>query len=304
MQGKLPIIIAVLFGVIAFVGIGKYLSDKNEPLPTTTVLVAAANKSRGQVLSRTDVRQMAVPSHLLQGMTGIYRPGDEPRISGQTLNQDLGVNNVILEGHLRREMEVTGAEAAFTANLRPGQRAISIPLDGDGMVSSFVRPGDRVDILANLDLPEVIEDVIQIHNAMPQVVTREVSRPTTAFLFQNVKVLAVGTEYLQPNIAPTGGASSRNARSVTMAVSPEEAQVLSFAMRYGNRTAMGGESLTFTLLLRRGDDLDTLDDLKLVGFNDFKELGELGRLQLERNVRNTQERSSGIDAVLGSQPTP
>jgi hypothetical protein len=74
-------------------------------------------------------------------------------------------------------------------------------------------------------------------------------------------------------------------------------------MRYGNRTAMASDGVTFTLLLRRGDDLDTLDQIRLVTFEDFKQLGELGRLQLERNVRNSQERSSGLDAILGQQQT-
>jgi Flp pilus assembly protein CpaB len=304
MQGKLPIIIAVLFGIIAFVGIGKYLRDKAQPPPTRDVLVAAVNKSRGQLINRSDIRIQQYPADLLQGMTGFYTPGNETLLAGRTLTQDIGVNNVILEGHLRREMENTSAEAQFTSNLQIGQRAISIPLDSEGMVSSFVRPGDRVDILANLDLPEVVEDVIQVPNAMPQVITREVSRPTTAFLFQNVKVLAVGDEYLQPNITAEDTGRGRNAKSVTMAVTPEEAQVLSFAMRYGNRAAMGSQSLTFTLLLRRADDTSTLDDLRLVGYDDFKQLGELGNLQLERNVRNSQERSSGVDAILGSQNTP
>jgi len=304
MQGKLPLIVAILFGVIAFLGIGRYLQDRSQPTETTVVLVAAGNKQRGQTLTSADIGRMEVPADLVRGMSGVYRPGDEPLLAGRALTQDVGARNVIMEAHLRREMEVTGAEAAFTALLRPGQRAISIPLDSDGLVSQFVRPGDRVDILANLDLPEIVEDVIEIPNAMPQIMRREVSRPTTAFLFQNVKVLAVGDDYLQPNIAPEDMRRSRGARSVTMAVTPEEAQVLSFAMRYGNRSALGSESLTFTLLLRRGDDPDTIDDLRLVDYDDFKQLGELGRLQLERNVRNTQEGTRGIDAMMGSQTTP
>jgi pilus assembly protein CpaB len=236
-------------------------------------------------------------------MRGIFGPNDVALIAGRTLTQDIGSSNVILDGHLRRETDVRGAEAAFTALLRPGQRAIAIPLDSEGMVSNFVRPGDRVDILVNMDIPEVVEDEIQIPNAMPQVIRREVSRPTTVFLFQNVKVLAVGDEFLQPNVVAEETTRGRGARTVTIAVTPEEAQTLSFAMRYGNRTAMASDGVTFTLLLRRGDDLDTLDQIRLVTFEDFKQLGELGRLQLERNVRNSQERSSGLDAILGQQQT-
>ncbi len=303
MYTKLPLIIAILFGVIAFVGIGKYLKDRNVSPPMVNLLVATSNRQRGEVLTRADIGIRAFPQEAVRGMTGVYRPGEESLIANTTLTQDIGTGNVILVAHLRRETDVRGAEAAFTANLRPGQRAISIPLDAEGMVSNFVRPGDRVDILVNMDIPEVIEEEIQIPNAMPQVIRREVSRPTTVFLFQNVKVLAVGDEFLQPNVVTVETTRGRGARTVTIAVTPEEAQTLSFAMRYGNRTALANNGVTFTLLLRRGDDLDTLDQTRLVTFEDFKQLGELGRLQLERNVRNSQERSSGLDAILGQQQT-
>lgn len=290
MQSKLPLIIAIVFGLIAFIGIGQYLNSRNKPEPTVPVLVSVTNKKRDSKIERADLGTLQVPAKMVAGMTGIYKPGDEAVLAGRVLAQDIGVNNVIMEGHLLREADLQGGEALFTSLLRPGQRAISIPVDKDGMVSAFVRPGDRVDILTNIDIPETVEETIQIPNEMPQTIKREVSRPTTAFLFQNVKVLAVGDEYLQPNLGQRDTARrTRQTSSVTIAVTPEEAQVLSYAMRYGNRASPNGESITFTLLLRRGDDPETLTNVDFVTAEDMKSLGDLQALQQQRNVRNEQE---------------
>lgn len=301
MQSKLPLIIAIVFGLIAFIGIGQYLNSRNKPEPTVAVLVSTTNKKRDSKLERTDLMPMAVPAKLVAGMTGIYKPGDEALLAGRVLAQDIGVQNVIMEGHLLREADLQGGEAQFTSLLSKGQRAISIPVDKDGMVSAFVRPGDRVDILTNIDIPETVEETIQIPNEMPQTIKREVSRPTTAFLFQNVKVLAVGDEYLQPNLGQRDAARrTRQTSSVTIAVTPEEAQVLSYAMRYGNRASPSGESITFTLLLRRADDPDTLTNVDFVTAEDMKSLGDLQTLQQQRNVRNEQE--APLSRVTTSAP--
>lgn len=301
MQSKLPLIIAIIFGLLAFIGIGQYLNSRNKPVATTTVLVSLANKKRDSKLDRADIGPMKVPADMVRGMTGIYRPGDESVLAGRTLAQDIGANNVIMEGHLLRESDLQGGEAQFTSLLRQGQRAISIPVDKEGLVSAFVRPGDRVDILTNIDIPETVQDTIQIPNQMPQTITREVSRPTTVFLFQNVKVLAVGEEFLQPNLGQRDPARrSRATSSVTIAVTPEEAQILSYAMRYGNRTSPGGQSITFTLLLRRGDDPGTLSNVDFVTVEDLKTLGDLNSLQLQRNVRNSEETRGST--VINSGP--
>lgn len=291
MQGKLPLIIAIVFGLIAFVGIGRYLQQQNQPEEVVRVIVANKSLEVGHTLSRTDLGYLVVPASLMRGVRGYYRPGDEALLSGQTVIQSLGQNGMILEAHIRREFDTQGARTKFSSLLNQGERAVSIPLDSEGMVSQFVRPGDRVDILANMDIPDVIEERIEIPNAMPQIISREVSRPTTVYLFQNVQVLAVGSDFLQPNILEAASAQrGRAARSVTIAVTPEEAQLLSFAMRYGNSagSAIGGD-ITFTLSLRRDDDRDIVEFPDLVTFADVTNLGELRRLQIQRDSRESRE---------------
>ena len=95
-------------------------------------------------------------------------------------------------------------------------------------VGGLVNPGDFVDIIAHLRIPEEMEDDSSSKKK------KEEDKVTTV-LFQNIQVLAVNT-----NFDPTGELppyevqQKANALNVTLAVSPEEAGLLSFAEMNGD----------------------------------------------------------------------
>lgn len=92
-----------------------------------------------------------------------------------------------------------------------GKRAYTVRIDSLSAVGGLINPGDFVDIIAHLEMPE------------PGKATRA---NISTMVFQNVQILAVGTN-LQ---APGGYEQQQNTRSlnVTFALSPEEASLLSF----------------------------------------------------------------------------
>jgi Flp pilus assembly protein CpaB len=113
----------------------------------------------------------------------------------------------------------------------PGKRALTIRIDSLSAVGGLINPGDYVDVLAHLKVPSD-ED-----GAKTDIVT--------AVIFQNVQVLAVGT-----NLQVTGGyADQQNARAlnITVAVNPEEIGLFTFAQRRGN----------FQLVLRAPEETGT-----------------------------------------------
>src|SRR6185503_616716 len=73
--------------------------------------------------------------------------------------------------------------AAFSVRTPPGKRALTISIESLAAVGGLVNPGDFVDILAHLKVPMNLED----ERAKPDVVT--------TVLFQNIQVLAVGTNF-------------------------------------------------------------------------------------------------------------
>jgi len=119
--------------------------------------------------------------------------------------------------------------AAFSVRTPPGKRAVTINIDSLAAVGGLVNPGDFVDIIARLRIPDDQEE------------DRKAVNDVTTVLFQNVQVLAVGTNFKPLSNEPAYDMQQKSKTlNVTLAVSPEEAGLLSFA----------GTNGTFTLALR------------------------------------------------------
>ena len=111
---------------------------------------------------------------------------------------------------------------AFSIVMPPGKRALTIQVDMLSAVGGLISPGDFVDVIATLRIPEEL-------NA-----EKAKTKDVVTVLFQNLQVLAVGALF-----KPVGGAelyeNRQKSRSVnvTLAVSPEEAGLLAFAESNG-----------------------------------------------------------------------
>jgi len=126
-----------------------------------------------------------------------------------------------------RKMVMSGAEGSKTQTpsvpksslaLRTpaGKRAYTVMIDSLSAVGGLVNPGDYVDFLAHMEIPDV-------HTGR--------KKTLTSMVFQNIQILAVGTN-LQ---APGGYEQQQQARSlnITFALTPEEASLLSFIEKNG-----------------------------------------------------------------------
>lgn len=111
-----------------------------------------------------------------------------------------------------------GAPATSTLSILipAGKRAYTIRIDPLSAVGGMVNPGDIIDIISRMDIPDPI--------------TNKVEKVTT-MVFQNVKVLAVNT-----NLQATGGYEQQSALAwlnVTLALTPEEAGLMTFLKENG-----------------------------------------------------------------------
>lgn len=113
-------------------------------------------------------------------------------------------------------------KTSFSLRTPPGKRALTMKIDSLSAVGGLVNPGDFVDIIAHLDLPKE-----------NQLGKRSKEKVITV-LFQNIQVLAVGTNY-DPLGKTSQYETQKNLRdlNVTFAVSPEEAGLLAFAQANG-----------------------------------------------------------------------
>ncbi len=139
------------------------------------------------------------------------------------------------------------AESKSSLALRTpaGKRAYTVMIDSLSAVGGMVNPGDFVDMIAHLDIPDP-------GTGKPKTVS--------TIVFQNIQILAVGTN-LQ---APSGGyEEQQKARSLklTFALSAEEASLLSFMEKNGK----------LQLLLRAPDEteVEVLETASWTGLADY-----------------------------------
>ncbi len=100
----------------------------------------------------------------------------------------------------------------------PGKRAFTIMIDSLAAVGGLISPGDYVDVLGHLNIPDPISGK---------------QETVTAIVFQNIQIIAVGTNLQQ---VPGGYEQQAGARSlnVTFSLDPEQIGLVAFAQKNGS----------------------------------------------------------------------
>ncbi len=145
------------------------------------------------------------------------------RVQGQRLTARKSKGSFLLWSDLELAAD-PGRDRLLTQRINKGKyRALSLPVDVPGSVSNMIQPNDHVDILGTFRFPGAEK------GAALDMVTRTI--------LQNVTVLAVGQQLMPSTAAGDGRRNSYT--TLTLAVTPKEAEFLVFAYQKG--------TLTFTL---------------------------------------------------------
>ena len=165
--------------------------------------------------------------------------------------------------------------SGLSADVRSHYRAMSISVNGPASVSGMVRPGDSVDVIGTFDFPD---DDGKIRRG----------DPVTCTILQKVLVLATGSETAKSRPAAGMGSmrSQQGYSTVTLAVTPREAEMLAFAEQVRGR---------LVLTLRNRNDMETEEELPNVNFTTIrKEIEDLNR------ERNPTDRRRAVKKKEGS----
>ena len=144
----------------------------------------------------------------------------------------------MVRGEQVLESNLVGAEAGTREGLAfsvpPGTRAVSVAFSDVMGAGGLVVPGDRVDVLISTRAGSMFGP----GETLPE--DEDPDHPTVFTLMQNVLVLAVGRTFTDPLESGQDPATLRvqepqvaGARTITLSVSPEQAQVLFFAAERG-----------------------------------------------------------------------
>lgn len=214
------VLAAVLTGAVAYVAARHHLAAEERAVEARVaerhqkqpVLVARAPIPAGTVLDAELLAARQIPVRYVSGSAAL--PQDLDRVEGQRLLHDLRGGEPILWPSL-----AGGEDATLSAGLERGRRALTFPVDEVNALSGMLTPGDVIDLLYT----------------GPGTGGAPAVRP----LLQRVTVLATGsTTGARGRDDSVRGGGATEFGTVTLDVTPEQAQLITLAQRAGELTAV------------------------------------------------------------------
>lgn len=245
---KRPLIFAALLGLVAAVLVVLVLSsgdDDGTSQPAVTnvsAVVAAQDIVEGDEITAEMVEVRQIPETAAAG-TVFTSLSD---VVGKRARFGIATGEQVTPPRLIETQPVR----ALSFQLPKGTRGFSIPVDTDTSPSAVLVPGDFVDVLITVD-SQLVPTEVQVVDPVTLLPTGETAVEAIAegdrvvgTLFQNLQVVSVGETFVDTGDEykpDTRGAAPEEGGTgfVVVAVTPEQAQVLTLAQELG--------TLSFTL---------------------------------------------------------
>ena len=277
MKQKILLIISVVAGLLAMFLTQQYLSANNRKVEKrlaeldkryAKIGVVAVNRDlpAGTVLQRSDLGALDV---VASGVRGHAVPEqDLSLVIGRKTISPLQKASPVYWSDLEGG---DPARRGLAGDITHRMRAISINVSGAAAVSGMVRPNNRVDVIGTFTFPS-------------KTAPGEMELVTMTIL-QDVTVLACGRETAKSQAsASRNGEASQGGGSystVTLEVTPREAEMLVFAEQIKGRLA---------LALRNSDDVDYEKELPRVNFDKIEDEIEQLNEYRQHVLRNKREK--------------
>ena len=221
MPNALRIALLILIAAIgAFLVRILYVAASTPKTPAAAVYdripVAAADLPQGLLLRESDLQWRNVPHGQAPADVLIAAQNGGSGLKGALLR------NRVSAGTPLRTADVIAADAPdfLAAALKPGMRAISVPIDEVSGNAGLIQPGDYVDVLLTQQLAGARDAPVAPEAAVE-----------SETIVRRVRVLAVGSALQRSKAAASEPVAS--ARTITLEVTPHYAQVVSVATRLG-----------------------------------------------------------------------
>ena len=214
---KKPILIAIIFAILAAFFAYMYLSDLETTYKTmaepVTVVIAAQRIPQGTVIRREMLTEKKVPKEFVQpkafaGVNNLFtKEGTAVYISLNTFEPG--------EQIMSTKVSKTNAETGITNVIPDGYKALAVNFDSES--ASVITPGSRIDVLSIINYAD----------------TNNKFQESIYMIAQNILVLAVGGNYIGMS-AKKNDEGGRSGGTLTLSVTVEEAQTIMLAAENGN----------------------------------------------------------------------
>jgi pilus assembly protein CpaB len=229
------VIVAIIVAMLVQSNLASKSAKNNASAEGVEVLVANKMLMTGDVLKSSDAHWEPWSSNaVFNGMIRRKDQADENKLEVY----DKPLRRDIMSGEpITTQAVVLDAKGGFlSALLSPGMRAVGVPVKAETAVGGFVSVGDYVDVILTYQ--------ISLRGNAGDYAFDAIQNFASETILSNVRVLAVDQS------AKEGDRDAKVARTVTIEVSKEGAQVLAMA------TTMG----TISLSLRHLGEKDTQAD--------------------------------------------
>jgi Flp pilus assembly protein CpaB len=239
MQSRMPILVALVVGLVAAVLTNLYVSDirRSSQPATKMVMVAARELPAGTTLEARDVTAAARD---IRSLPKLSIGWDERNLYlGQQLAFDVKEDDYILQPYF-------GSQAAGVqrpserVDAKQNQRALTIPVTTESSLQESIRPGDRIDLL--LTYTQRVSAALPLRGGPAPTTSQVVTTP----LLENVYVLFTGKFGSPPGVSYA---------TITLLLSVDEAKLITWALNLGK----------MTILLRNQKDLQMPDRTFIAG---------------------------------------
>jgi len=203
---RITLIVAVVLALGTGILTLRYLGGINQQAQTQQqavllkpIVIAARNIAKGEKI---------VPDML----TKTQRPANEvePDALGDPAQTkgDIAMVTIAAGSTITQTKVGQPAELGITVRLKPGMRAVSIPVDRVKSVSNLVQPGDHVDVMASVAKGPGVP-------------------PRTYTIIRGATVLAINSQLEQSGATPSPDSGAVS--TVTLGVTPQQADLLTVA---------------------------------------------------------------------------
>lgn len=187
------------------------------PAPAKSVLVARAGMARGQILKPDDLVWQVWPDGTLDKSYVLLGTRTPESFAGWVARNPIAAGEPLTES----KIIAPGNRGFLSAVLRPGMRAVSVPVTRTSGISGFVFPGDEVDLLITYTIPAPKEASDKSGN------NNEEKPKVAETVLQDVRVIAidqrVDTKAGEPILAQTA----------TLEVTPKQSEIIAVASEMG-----------------------------------------------------------------------
>ena len=243
--------LSLVMAVIAVFFVQSYVTSIEEEAKKkfgTEVLVVVAKRDikEMETINETAIEYQVKPKRFLEPAAISVDKKEEDKDTAKTLKNLAGTIAIV---PIKKNEQLTynkltepSMRTGLAPQIAPGRRAMAIPVSETSSVAKLIKPGDRVDLIAVIDMGGGKENKI------------------AKTILQDIVVLSIG-RYVTNNVArsvemdPLGGkdrvrslAEDFSYSSVTLEIEPIQAQTLALILANGDSA--------LTLSLRNNDDTD------------------------------------------------